>query len=190
MTARNRGYSPSTDGAARQSARADSRPSTSGRAVRLTGDGITGGNVADGGEAIATLPLRDRDGNVIAYAIVDHDVYPELSQWRWSLGDRGYVVRSVRVGDGTQQKVRLHRVVMRCATGDGLEIDHINQNKFDNRRANLRYVTHAENLANLRTHCKRGHEFAEENTYRARGSTRECVACRKARRAKHAGVAV
>ena len=37
---------------------------------------------------------------------------------------------------------------------DGLEIDHINQDPLDNRRENLRVVTHAFNLTNRRTQNK------------------------------------
>jgi len=47
---------------------------------------------------------------------------------------------------------RVHRIVWKMYYGEdppvGLEIDHINRNKVDNRISNLRVVTHKENLAN------------------------------------------
>lgn len=52
----------------------------------------------------------------------------------------------------------MHRVV----AGEppcGLEIDHINGNGLDNRRANLRFVTHAQNLANQRPQQGRTSRF-------------------------------
>lgn len=42
----------------------------------------------------------------------------------------------------------LHRLLL--DPGDGLEVDHINSNGLDNRRANLRVGTHQQNLRNMR----------------------------------------
>lgn len=134
----------------------------------------------------ARIPLRNRAGEVIAYTLVDADLYPELARWRWSLGDTGYVVRSIQIPGGRQQKLRLHRVVMGCTTGDGLEVDHINRDRLDNRRANLRFVTRQENIRNgapyLATHCKHGHERTPENLIRGKGGSRECRVCKNDRR--------
>ncbi len=70
---------------------------------------------------------------------VDDEWYPLLSQWKWHLTCKGYAERSVRPGYGTM----MHRVVN--MTPQGLWTDHINGNKLDNRAANLRSCTNAEN---------------------------------------------
>lgn len=43
--------------------------------------------------------------------------------------------------------VLLHRLISKCP--DHLEVDHINRDGFDNRRANLRWVKHRDNCKNV-----------------------------------------
>lgn len=64
---------------------------------------------------------------------------------KWYISSEGYAVWR-GVVDGKKQTVRLHRLINK--TPDSLFTDHINRNKLDNRRANLRTVTQAENNAN------------------------------------------
>lgn len=45
----------------------------------------------------------------------------------------------------------MHRLVMNCRKYDGQIIDHINQDKLDNRKSNLRPVTHLQNRQNVLT---------------------------------------
>ncbi|WP_066904407.1 HNH endonuclease signature motif containing protein [Mycolicibacterium houstonense] len=70
---------------------------------------------------------------------------------------------------------------------DGMEVDHINEVRNDNRPENLRYLTKAENLArrvwNLAEECVHGHKLAGDNLYVRPGGRRECRACNRSRAA-------
>lgn len=50
--------------------------------------------------------------------------------------------------DGKKHVVALHRVLLGLKPGDRQIVDHINRNRFDNRRSNLRIVTSAQNAQN------------------------------------------
>jgi hypothetical protein len=87
------------------------------------------------------IPLRNRDGDAVAWAIVD-DEDAHLAEITWSLVSKGYVARCVKI-PGTRRNIsyRLHRVIMGLEHGDERQVDHINRDKLDNRRANLRVVS-------------------------------------------------
>jgi hypothetical protein len=91
------------------------------------------------------IPLRRRDGTVRAYATVDDADFPLVSQWRWSLAN-GYAAR--RGARPARPVIYLHRELLGLMKGDGREGDHRNGDQLDNRRSNLRVVTHAENCQN------------------------------------------
>ena len=110
---------------------------------------LGGGLQPPGPPVVAELPLR-RGGEVVGHALVDPE-FAHLAAHRWSLDRDGYVVASPRRG----VKLRLHRVVLGLKAADGLEGDHINGDKRDNRRANLRACTRQENGQNVP--AQRGH---------------------------------
>jgi hypothetical protein len=94
------------------------------------------------------IPLYNRRGEVIAHATVD-DVDADLMQFRWCRVRAGYAMRNANADDGTRRSIYMHREIMALVHGDGLEVDHISGDKLDNRRANMRVVTHAENTQNI-----------------------------------------
>jgi hypothetical protein len=73
--------------------------------------------------------------------LVDDDTYQWAKHFKWQLGNRGHVYIHQ-----SKSYVWLHRVVM--DTPEEMLCDHINRNPFDNRRANLRNCTKAENSTN------------------------------------------
>ena len=77
--------------------------------------------------------------------MVDVEDYERLSIWNWTTDWKGYVRRGRRVGD-KMITVLMHRELIDCP--DGMQIDHINGNKSDNRKANLRLCTPRQNMTN------------------------------------------
>lgn len=71
---------------------------------------------------------------------------PGWHVWWEPKSNTPYVVRSLPRGFGPRRAERLHRVI--AGAHPGVEVDHKNGNGLDNRRANLRLCTHAENTRN------------------------------------------
>jgi hypothetical protein len=84
------------------------------------------------------IPLR-RGG----YAIVNDEDYDYVMQWKWRRTTLGYAVRKIPKSTGV---IWMHRQIN--GTPKGYETDHINEDKLDNRRSNLRTVTHGQNTYN------------------------------------------
>ena len=92
------------------------------------------------GDSMCELPLSD--GSTTR---VDPEDWWELYKYRWDHAKNGYAVgrmatqyerehqRGPRVG-GAQKQVALHRLIAGAEAGQ--QVDHINQDKLDNRRAN------------------------------------------------------
>ena len=81
-----------------------------------------------------------------ALALVDDADYAALTQMgNWCLSNRGYAVHYTRI-DGQRKVLFMHRVIM--AAPPQLQVDHINRDRLDNRRANLRFATRSQNQAN------------------------------------------
>lgn len=92
------------------------------------------------------IPLVAKDGEVRGWTTVDgRDA--DVRRRRWCLY-AGYAGRWSPEGN-----VYLHREIMGLSRGDGLEVDHVNGDRLDNRRANLRVCTHAENHQNKTAHA-------------------------------------
>lgn len=86
--------------------------------------------------------LYDASCKHVATTIVDIDCYDLVKTTKWFTRN-GYVLGS---SPGTSDKVFLHRVIME--TPGGLYVDHINSNKLDNRKCNLRNCTKSQNASN------------------------------------------
>jgi len=93
-------------------------------------------------ECDSHLELVLRGGKVAKLDRQDAHHVHAYGGWHFHIGrnERGYVECSKRV--------RLHRLILGLQKGDRRHIDHINGDTLDNRRANLRLCTAAQNQWN------------------------------------------
>ena len=77
-------------------------------------------------------------------ALIDDEDYELVSKYKWYFHNNGYA----RTSHG---KTYMHRLIMNV-NDKSIEIDHINHNKLDNRKENLRKCSHYENMKNKKMH--------------------------------------
>lgn len=84
------------------------------------------------------IPLSNSD----EFALVDDQDYDHvMSIGLWHKSDTGYAVRRYK-----NSTLRMHRLI--AQPPKALHVDHINRNRLDNTRSNLRIVSQATNAAN------------------------------------------
>lgn len=87
-------------------------------------------------------------GNV---ALIDVEDYEAVAHIKWHMTSNGYARGYIhQTSDRPGHGVRMHRFILGMQTGDAREVDHINGDRLDNRRANLRICTRLENSRNTK----------------------------------------
>lgn len=96
------------------------------------------------------LSAEDRLEQALSFGIlVDPEDAWILSAYTWRLDKDGYAVSAVRIGDTDRWlQVKLHHCIIGQPIWQGIEPDHVNRVRLDNRRANLRWVTKREQALN------------------------------------------
>src|SRR4028119_626146 len=81
-------------------------------------------------------------------AKIDDEDFEKLNRYRWQVTPNGYIYTKITIGFKKRKSVSLSRLVM--GEPEGLEVDHIDRDKFNNQKANLRLCTRSENVKNTR----------------------------------------
>lgn len=79
------------------------------------------------------------------FVLVDDEDFDSLAQFHWNLSN-GYATRRLRRLNGRQRDAKMHRDIIKPPAG--MQVDHINGNKLDNRRSNLRLASARQNRQN------------------------------------------
>ena len=94
-----------------------------------------------------TIPVS----NGKAYAVVSDQDYNLVARFNWFLTGNGYAFRWLpRNGSKTKHSIMMHRFILRAQSDQ--EIDHINKNKLDNTRENIRFASRGQNQQNVIRH--------------------------------------
>lgn len=78
-------------------------------------------------------------------AIIDDDDFDKVSKYKWHYVRFGYACANPA---WKGPSLRMHRIIMDAK--EGQVVDHVNGDRLDNRKANLRFCTQSQNLMNRR----------------------------------------
>lgn len=88
------------------------------------------------------IPLRNNKGIIVEYALVSQEDYERVLSKKWHLS-KGYANATI-----DRHNIRMHHFVFKKPKENHV-IDHINQDKLDNQRSNLREVSYSSNANNI-----------------------------------------
>jgi hypothetical protein len=90
---------------------------------------------------------KDSKINSLDFFLFDEEDRDSLLSFKWSINSQGYVTSSLN-----RYPILVHRFILGLNYKDGNIVDHINGNKLDNRKINLRLCNNFENLRNQKKH--------------------------------------
>ena len=101
------------------------------------------------------IPLRNKNKEIIDHTIVSKEDFEILNKFRWYKNIDGYIINS------STKNSRIHRYIIIDILKNNIDshtfVDHINNNRLDNRRENLRIVTPSENARNRKKQTDKKH---------------------------------
>lgn len=96
---------------------------------------------------ITAVILYKRDGVTLnGETIIDTEDIPKISAHKWHKMSGGYAMSRIN-----GKLIFLHHLIV--GREKGLIVDHINRNRLDNRKENLRIATYSENIINGGLRC-------------------------------------
>lgn len=100
------------------------------------------------------------------FDLEDYDIIKNIG---WSCNSQGYIIGNITI-NGKQRHIGLHRLIM--GSPEKMMVDHINGNKLDNRKSNLRICNNKENTRNSSVQKRnklsaKGVSITHSNTYQA-----------------------
>lgn len=102
------------------------------------------------------IKLTNYKNKVVAIALADNNLKDIILKYRWCLNANGYPCARYVNDKGIRRTILLHNIVMGYTGSQKIVIDHINRNKLDNRKSNLRRVSNKVNGLNTNWNNKYG----------------------------------
>jgi len=97
-------------------------------------------------EEYAEIILRNKKYNEIGRSLIDIDDIEKIKDIKWGL-ETSKNTQYCR-GKYNGKLIKIHRFLLGVLENKNVQIDHINRNRLDNRKSNLRICTRLENSQN------------------------------------------
>jgi hypothetical protein len=114
------------------------------------------------------------------YTIVEPEDYYYLKQFNWHLygNNHKYYARcEIRTGRAKTKTTAMHRMLTNAPKG--VLVDHKNGDSLDNRRENLRFATHQQNMHNSRKQANCTSKYLGVSWHKSRKKWRATLNCNK-----------
>ncbi|OQY12404.1 MAG: hypothetical protein B6I31_03260 [Desulfobacteraceae bacterium 4572_19] len=119
--------------------------STTRKRRRESGVYLKGNDISVSGD---TLYMQINNPTASGTVLIDRADRELISQYTWNINPvNGYVQTRIRKGREHSTPLYMHRLLMGACKGDS-QVDHIDRNRLNNKRSNLRFVTWSENQLN------------------------------------------
>ena len=87
------------------------------------------------------------------FALIDLKDLTLIAKYKWYISTGGYARTTIHIkgstaGDSRCVSYYIHRLILGEPPHEGVHADHVNRDRLDNRRENLRWVTHQQNCHN------------------------------------------
>lgn len=125
---------------------------------------VTEASTSDPGES-CKIPLRDKEGNVVDYALVSPEDYERVSQHKWHrLGKEN----KVYAHGGPDGHWLMHHFIIGRPENDGEVVDHRDIDGLNNARPNLRVTTYSGNSQNIEKRANTSSKYKNVHFNKAR----------------------
>lgn len=101
--------------------------------------------IIDEEKNVAKVCLYDKDGNIRNYAIIDIEDVDKIKSYKWSEANTGYATTQIDYKD----IILMHRLIM-SVSDRNIEVDHIDRNRLNNKKSNLRITDRQDNARNIK----------------------------------------
>jgi hypothetical protein len=95
------------------------------------------------------IPVYYKDE--IKYSKIDDEDYSKVKDIKWLLNNNNYAFSRINTGapSPATKLISMHQLIKGKSLNKKLVIDHINGNRLDNQKNNLRYLTKSQNAQNI-----------------------------------------
>lgn len=110
----------------------------------------------------AEIIVRNKQGAIKGKALIDLDDVDKCKRFKWGMYSNGYFYGNIN----KILRIRLHRFVLGLDDWNiNNEVDHINRNRADNRKSNLRIVNRSDNNKNRDKSYSKTVNMNNDNVY-------------------------